>query len=543
MIGNLKISEDFYSIQGEGISSGVPAYFIRLGSCNFICGGPDGKWMKEGKATWWCFPKNTLVNTPNGLKKISTLKIGDPVYSYNENTGAIELDEVENNLERKVDPGELLRINLDIGNQGVIKTTKEHPFYVKNKGWVEAKDLNPGDILFYSRHQLKSRMDSDRMKINNPSFDPENVKKSQKNRFNGMSGLETWYNSFFNKNKLGLKYTGNNKLAIGDKDRKYRFPDFKVDGEKKLIEIYDTTMKYAKGYRDKDWEQMTREHYQLFGYDVMFLTELDKKDPNLLEKINNYLYNGIEILDISPLSQVSLGQYKYHGDLDEDGFTVSNLSVKNNHNFFVSGVLVHNCDTEHQWRKSTERDYHYLIDRWKDQGIYDRILDGRIHLVWTGGEPTMVKHQTGISGFMNLLYDIVGDTGNKPFAEIETNGSIFIKDELFDVVDQINCSPKLANSGLPAKRRIREVALKRIMQHDNYQFKFVVSSEEDIQEIIRDFVEPFKIDSRKVVLMPALDDQNDFHEMTRFSMEMAKKYGFLGLTRLHISAWDKTTGV
>ena len=34
----LLISSDFYSVQGEGRSSGVPAYFVRLGMCNLNCG-------------------------------------------------------------------------------------------------------------------------------------------------------------------------------------------------------------------------------------------------------------------------------------------------------------------------------------------------------------------------------------------------------------------------------------------------------------------------------------------------------------------------
>ena len=43
--------------------------------------------------------------------------------------------------------------------------------------------------------------------------------------------------------------------------------------------------------------------------------------------------------------------------------------------------------------------------------------------------------------------------------------------------------------------------------------------------------------------MPGLDSQKNFHERTLFSLEMGKKYGYIGLTRLHVSAWDKTTGV
>jgi hypothetical protein len=43
--------------------------------------------------------------------------------------------------------------------------------------------------------------------------------------------------------------------------------------------------------------------------------------------------------------------------------------------------------------------------------------------------------------------------------------------------------------------------------------------------------------------MPGLDDQADFHERTNFVLEMAKIYKFRGLTRLHISAWNKTLNV
>jgi organic radical activating enzyme len=50
----LSLSESFYSVQCEGVSTGVPAYFIRLKGCNLICGGKNGSLMKEGKATWWC---------------------------------------------------------------------------------------------------------------------------------------------------------------------------------------------------------------------------------------------------------------------------------------------------------------------------------------------------------------------------------------------------------------------------------------------------------------------------------------------------------
>jgi len=208
------------------------------------------------------------------------------------------------------------------------------------------------------------------------------------------------------------------------------------------------------------------------------------------------------------------------------------------------GKATWTCDSTSQWLwRGEDKEFQYLIDRWKEQGIYDDIKNGTIHIIWTGGEPTIKGHQEAIISFTNYWnqYDFKNEhTGVQAYYEIETNGTIHIRDELFNDLDQINCSPKLSNSGMTEKQRIVPAAIKRIMEHDNYQFKFVISTEDDVKELFRDFIEPFNIPLKNVVCMPGLDSQTDFHERTQFVLEMAKKYKFRGLTRLHISAWDKT---
>jgi len=211
------------------------------------------------------------------------------------------------------------------------------------------------------------------------------------------------------------------------------------------------------------------------------------------------------------------------------------------------GKATWTCDTIPVWAKGVERDYQYLIDRWKEQGIYDDIKKGIIHIIWTGGEPTIPMHQKAIVGFHHYWSNLIDESNDwddfNPYIEIETNGTFEIEDELFSQLDQINCSPKLSNSGMTKEQRIVRDAILGIKEHTSYQFKFVISSEDDVKEIFNDFITPFNIPLTNVVCMPGLDDQNDFHERTRFVMEMAKKYKFIGLTRLHVSAWDKTTGV
>ena len=209
----------------------------------------------------------------------------------------------------------------------------------------------------------------------------------------------------------------------------------------------------------------------------------------------------------------------------------------------AEGKATWTCDSLSQWAwRGEDKEFQYLIDRWKEQGIYEDIKSGLIHIIWTGGEPTIKGHQEAITNFLFHLHDIEG-WNKPPYNEIETNGTVVIEDGLFKLLHQINCSPKLSNSGMTEKQRIVPAAIKRIMEHSNYQFKFVISNEEDVQELFRDFVEPFNIPLKNVVCMPGLDSQSDFHERTQFCLEMAKKYKFVGMTRLHISAWDKTLNV
>jgi organic radical activating enzyme len=208
----------------------------------------------------------------------------------------------------------------------------------------------------------------------------------------------------------------------------------------------------------------------------------------------------------------------------------------------LEGKATWTCDSTSQWLwRGEDKDFQYLIDQWKEQGIYDDIVNGVIHLIWTGGEPTIKGHQVAIVNFFKYWKEneFVSDVYN----EIETNGTVVIEDDLFNRLTQINCSPKLANSGMTEKQRIKPEAIKRIMEHNNYQFKFVISTEDDVLELFRDFVTPFNIPLKNVVCMPGLDDQANFHERTQFCLEMAKKHKFTGMTRLHISAWDKTLNV
>lgn len=211
----------------------------------------------------------------------------------------------------------------------------------------------------------------------------------------------------------------------------------------------------------------------------------------------------------------------------------------------LEGKATWTCDSTSQWAwRGEDKDFQYLINQWDKEKLYDDIQEGIIHLIWTGGEPTMVKHQESIVNFFKYWVENSEGVGvSNVYNELETNGTVLMNEEFFNIMTQINCSPKLSNSGLNENVRIKPDVIRQILTHHNYQFKFVISNEEDVVELFRDFIIPFNIPLQNVICMPGLDSQDDFHERTQFVLEMAKKYRFVGMTRLHISAWNKTVNV
>lgn len=210
----------------------------------------------------------------------------------------------------------------------------------------------------------------------------------------------------------------------------------------------------------------------------------------------------------------------------------------------TEGKATWTCDSIPVWLFGEKKPFNYLTDKWKEikvndkESLHDWILKRVVHLIWTGGEPTI--HQEKIVQFVE---NFMQENLTLPYSELETNGTIELSEGFSDVMTQINCSPKLTNSGMKTAKRINPKAIESIKNHWNSWFKFVIDKEEDIHEFVKDYCEPFNIDMTQVVCMPALDSRENFHERTHFVLEMAKKYGFHGLTRLHISAWGNTCGV
>jgi organic radical activating enzyme len=187
------------------------------------------------------------------------------------------------------------------------------------------------------------------------------------------------------------------------------------------------------------------------------------------------------------------------------------------------------CDTIEVWMAGKMTDFHNILD----QECMTALKRGA-HIVVTGGEPLM--HQKVLYDYLCWLKKIIPTL----YVEIETNGTIVPDVEMLMLVNQWNVSPKLANSGNDKSIRINETALKIIQKQRNFQFKFVVSSEEDFDDILLDY--PF-IEKDGIWLMPAGENQDQINVTQPIVVEMAKRHGVRYTTRLHIEIWNKKTGV
>lgn len=161
------------------------------------------------------------------------------------------------------------------------------------------------------------------------------------------------------------------------------------------------------------------------------------------------------------------------------------------------------------------------------------------HLVITGGEPLM--HQRAIIQYLEWFGN---EFGFLPTIEVETNGTILPLFELGHVVSYWNTSPKLSSAGEQNRRevRINQVALKYFTDCGKKTiFKFVISSDEDVLEILQDYAP--HINMKQVMLMPAGSTREELDKTRLMTVEHCKKLCLRYTERNHIVIWDKKTGV
>ena len=93
-----------------------------------------------------CFKAGTKILYNDGsLRDIEKVSIGDTVKTFNLETSTIENSLVSNTITRST--SEIYKLSF---GSDTVYVTAEHPFYVKNQGWVKVCNLRIGQLLVTS---------------------------------------------------------------------------------------------------------------------------------------------------------------------------------------------------------------------------------------------------------------------------------------------------------------------------------------------------------------------------------------------------------
>jgi 7-carboxy-7-deazaguanine synthase len=186
------------------------------------------------------------------------------------------------------------------------------------------------------------------------------------------------------------------------------------------------------------------------------------------------------------------------------------------------------CDTKYAWDATAG----------EDSGVAEIVRAVKKwpcrHIVITGGEPMVQK----------ALTELV--QGLRPAGKhitIETAGIAYIPDMPCDLM---SISPKLSNStpqdakiaAMHDRSRLDLAVLGELIEHYDYQLKFVVDSQDDIAEIQETLGRLGNVDVQKVMLMPQAATRDELLSKSPMVADLCKSTGFVFSQRLQVLLWD-----
>jgi 7-carboxy-7-deazaguanine synthase len=204
------------------------------------------------------------------------------------------------------------------------------------------------------------------------------------------------------------------------------------------------------------------------------------------------------------------------------------------------------CDSSYTWNyEGNSHEHIYTDTKFKredyviemtEREIADYILELREesgtsirNIVFSGGEPLL--QQDGIVGIMDEL----SKESSWWACDLETNGTIMLKDELKNKLVSINCSPKLGSSGVAEKHRMKKDVIKSYNDFGVVFYKFVVGMktyENDMEEI-QEWQDYNNVLDSQIYIMPEGIHREQIVQGTKFLEENLKRNWHV-TTRLHV---------
>jgi 6-pyruvoyltetrahydropterin 2'-reductase len=195
------------------------------------------------------------------------------------------------------------------------------------------------------------------------------------------------------------------------------------------------------------------------------------------------------------------------------------------------------CDTIDVWPEGNEYSFDEIFEMFESINLINKFKQGQ-HLIITGGSPLKQEKQ-----LINFINSFIKKYNFKPYIEVENEVVLFPTPEFVSLINWWNNSPKLNNSGMKYKTRIKPLVLSYMGSLPNSTFKFVISSENDWNEIKEVFIDTNFINKNQILLMPEGQTQEELNKNRELTVELAIKEGVRFCDRLHITIWNKRVGI
>lgn len=332
--------------------------------------------------TFGCLASNVPIATPDGYIRVLDLNPGDSVWAWN---GAEVVENtIQNMVEHEYHMSELIRMQFEGSVHFSFITTKNHIWWKTDNTPTEAIDMKCGDQLFsLTENELRSRNNIGRsdwmkslcsyqMKTTNQTLDhsalPQNQKgfkhseefcqkislaskkkwqsvEYQNNWKSGMNGaygkrptqLEQKFITLFTSANCDVRYVGNGSFWAGSS---HLNPDFKVNGQRKVIEVYTKKMPDFMQDRSTDeWIVRRSKKFADAGFASLFISI--EEIESAIDRTQKFIHNGLTLIGCKEI----LNQRQLRGlKRNKEFVSMYDIQLKEGANVFFAGRLgTHNC--------------------------------------------------------------------------------------------------------------------------------------------------------------------------------------------------------
>ena len=211
--------------------------------------------------------------------------------------------------------------------------------------------------------------------------------------------------------------------------------------------------------------------------------------------------------------------------------SLCNLTCKG----FASENSPNGCDSFISWSVKNKMSFEDIFQLMEEKNYIDHLRNNAVFKL-TGGEPLINQKQ-----LLKFIEEFIGRYKFVPRIDFETNATL-IPDERWirEFKATFTTSPKLTTNGDPEEKTYKPEALKWHVKH-NSGFKFVITSDKDIEEIWRKYVNDDKginVPLNRVWFMPCCGSRKEHIERAPAVAEYAKAMHVNFSPRMHLLIWD-----